>query len=185
MLGIPGRCSASQGDALTARDNHVLRVKMSTSNQPEMPLASPPRAISVTITSTAIASDLKTFVTTAFDWCKSDLVKFAPIAKSTLLSNVSKGEQASVYIRDVSKLIAYDYVTSNFGFVDDGSLNYNIAMLLLNDGRVQKALELTGDIWDGLCSLQQFADAGAFNFFSTTITARDELRAEMMFCCCF
>ncbi len=158
--------------------------KMST-NQPVSDTVTVAPGATVTIVSTAVVADLGTFVKNAFGSYKNKLNKFIPIATDPLLGDASKSSQASVYIRDVSKLMAFDYIASNPGFVDDGTLNYNIAMFLLNDGRVRNALGLDDGLWGEMCSLQQFLDANSFNFFSTTVTAADELRAEMVFCGCF
>ena len=73
---------------------------------------------------------------------------------------------------------------SGVPFADDGSLTYNIMMLLLQDGRVGKAIALPGGDWDALENLPQLADFNAFNIFLKTVKNRDALRREMQSCCC-
>jgi len=128
------------------------------------------------------ASDLKTFVSTAFNSYKSNLEKFSKISGDSSLNDDAKSNQASIYLSDVATSIASDYIASNPGFVDDGSLTYNITMFLLSDGRVGKAIALPGSDWDNLENLPQFADVPSFTLFVKAVQGRDALKKEMGCC---
>lgn len=129
------------------------------------------------------SNNLKDFVSAAFDTYKSVLSKFSTVAAGAS-NDESKAQQAIIYLTDVGRSIANDYIKSNTEATDDGSLLFNIVSALLDDSRVQGALGLAGGIWDALTDRDELEDSTAFNAFAATIQSRDDLREQMSSFCC-
>jgi hypothetical protein len=122
--------------------------------------------------------NLVKFVSAAFDTYKSELSKFAPKKAST---DESKVKQASIYLTDIAVSIFDDYIKSN---PNHKEVLFNVIEYLLEDGRVQKALGLTGSDWNALADLPRFSNQSVFDEFASTLKDYDDLRdGAGMFCC--
>lgn len=130
-----------------------------------------------------VLSDLRTFVNSAFDTYKSMISKFGAVATSAL-TEVEKTQQAAIHLSDVASVLASKYLGSKTGTISREILEYNIMGTMLSDGRVMKALGLSGNAWDQITALPQLVEASAYAVFVGVIRARDSLRKEMSTCCC-
>ena len=108
---------------------------------------------------------------------------FVPVATDVTLSDEDKSAKASIFLSDVTRSMASQYIKDNAGFVDDGTLKFNIVTQLLTDGRVGRALQLPGNLWDNLDSLPEYTSATSYNTFVITVKNTDALRKEMATCC--
>lgn len=123
------------------------------------------------------------FVKSLFELYKYELMLFVPVATDVTLSDEDKSAKASIFLSDVTRSMASQYIKDNAGFVDDGTLKFNIVTQLLTDGRVGRALQLPGNLWDNLDSLPEYTSATSYNTFVITVKNTDALRKEMATCC--